>query len=332
MYNPTHIYWNPELSTFFSGKYRDAIFSDKMIYYPNSGDHADNDVLQEYKINFAGYRGPEFAQNIDLLFAGCSFTYGMGVPENGIWGSIVANKTNKTYNNLSQNGASIPWLVKQLFAYFKQYGNPKTLLCLFPNPTRLFFTSDSDILVADGGHIEESTVDFENKRSVFNTELSHLPSIKDMPKYSKRPHNLEDVINVSMVIQISMQNIRMLEQYCRSSGIEFLWSTWSEALSSAIEMPGGLAELYDFGNYVKSENDLWSTDPWGPMDKFYGDTKTRNSCTHELVCDCMINCHEQMQDIFNNDFYAGSDNVTGQRHFGVHRHIHYAESFMNRMK
>lgn len=176
--------------TKFSGKYRDAVFNNKMITYSGGGDHSGYDNVQEYKLNKSGYRGPEFINGVDLLIGGCSFTYGMGVPENGTWGSILANRLGASYNNISQNAASIPWIVRQLFGYFNEYGNPKTLVCLFPTLTRTLFSSDPDILISDDGYIEQSTSDLYGNKSIYNTELSHLPIAADRPKYSKRPPQL----------------------------------------------------------------------------------------------------------------------------------------------
>jgi hypothetical protein len=291
--------------TSFSGRYRDAIFSDKMIHYPNKDGHAKVDPVQEYTINSSGYRGPEFTTNVDLVVAGCSVTYGMGVPENGTWGSILANLTGFSYNNLSLNGASVQWIVGQLFAYFNQYGNPKTLVCLFPNFTRSLFCSDSDILVSSDGHMENSTKDVESKKSLYNIDLSSIPSKKKRPKYSKAPHKIEDVANIDISVQISMQSIRMLEQYCRSNGIVFFWGSWNQPVCSMIEEQG-LSKDYDFSHYVPTEYLMWENGG-------------------------QPSCHQEFLDEYADSFHVGTDNLQGQPHFGVHRHIHFAESFMDRI-
>lgn len=337
----TSMMFSPNLTTEFSGKYRDAVFSDKMIKYADFGEFPNTDPIQKYDQNSLGYRSPEFTNNVDLVFAGCSFTYGIGIPENGIWGSIIAQKLNLSYNNVSISGASIPWIVRQLMAYFKEYGNPKTLLCLFPNPTRILFTSNLEILSSDDGYLEESTSDNYDKKSVYNTDLCRVSSIKDRSKYSKKPYKLEDVFNIDMAIQISMQNIRMLEQYCDSSGIKFLWSTWSEGLSTEIEKPGGLSELYDFSHYVKSENDLWRINRESKkeidLDLFFKSLDIRNSCPHKHKCDCATSCHSELEVKYPDSFYSGTDTLSAKgrpmnlRHFGVHRHIHFAESFLERI-
>lgn len=321
--------------TVFSGKYRDAIFSNKMISYYGGGDHSGYDDVQDYKLNSSGYRSPEFIKNVDLLVGGCSFTYGMGVPENGVWGSVIADRLGMTYNNISQNAASIPWIVQQLFGYFNQYGNPKTLICLFPTLTRTLFPSNPDILISDYGYIEESTVSLSGDKSIYNTELSNLAIASERPKYSKRPHNLEDVVSLDFIVQIAMSNIRMLEQYCKSSGIQFLWGSWSESFCSMMEKPGGLLELYEFDNYVSMEYELWKDKPdQMASDVFYVSPESRKICndTHNKTnCDCHISCHQEYLDKYPKSFYRGTDILDKHPHFGVHRHIHFAEAFMKRL-
>lgn len=303
MNKTTRLHISPDNSTIFSGKYRDAIFGDNMIYYPNSDGHVEYDITQEYRINKSGYRGPELSEGIDMVVAGCSFTYGMGVPENGTWGSILANSLGMSYNNISQNGASIPWIVRQLFAYFKEYGNPKVLVCLFPNLTRTFFSSDSEILISDDGYVEDSTHDLDKRKSIYNTELSHIPANQDRPKYSKKPHSLEDVIGLDFIVQIAMQNIRMLEQYCKSSGIKFVWGSWSEAVCDMIEGQG-LSSEYDFSHYAPTGYRLWND---------------------------ALGCHQELLEKYGSSFKIGTDDLHGHPHFGVHRHVHFAEAFRDRL-
>jgi hypothetical protein len=322
--------------TSFSGKYRDAIFSGKMIRYLNRDDHRSVDAVQSYVLNADGYRSPEFINNVDLLFAGCSFTYGMGVPEETIWGSVIANRLGLSYNNLSLNGASIPWIVKQLFSYFKEYGNPKTLICLFPQLERTFFPSDPELLKSKDSHIELSTIDSDNSRSIFNVDLSNLRQASFRPNYSKKPHNLEDVISTDFLVYLSIQNIRMLEQYCKSSGIEFLWGTWSNSFCNLMEDEGGLLDNYEFDNYVKLDYKMWKNRKRTDDPDIYWETEeARINCKSKHsnnLCECRSTCHLDLLDIYGDNFERATDILKKHPHYGVHRHVHFAESFMKAMK
>lgn len=319
----------------FSGKYRDAIFGDSFLDHPNHDRFAYLDDVQSYALNSSGYRSPEFSANTDLVFSGCSFTYGVGIPEDGIWGSILAEKAGMSYNNISLSGASIPWMTKQLFAYFKRYGNPKVLLCLFPNPTKMLFASDPDILVADDGYVESSTQDVDGKKSLYNTTLHDVLQPVNRPETSTKPHNLKDVIGLDLVMQICIQNIRALEQYCRATGIQFYWSTWSKDFSFMLESQG-LLDLYDFSHYVSLDYDLWSRrDGALSKDLFYDNHKSKNACLDNHVgklCHCASDCHSESASRYGDSFYRGTDVFEKHPHFGVHRHIHIAESFIKRME
>lgn len=315
----------------FSGKYRDTIFGDYLLENPDHKRFEYLDNVQEYRLNSSGYRGPDFIANVDLLIAGCSFTYGVGIPENGVWGSIIAKQNGYSYNNISMSGASIPWIVRQIFAYFKKYGNPKKLICLFPNPTKILFTSDSDILISDNGYVDNTTQDIDGKKSVYNTSLHDVLSPEKRSEYSKKPHDLKDIINLDFVIQICMQNIRSLEQYCRATRIEFVWGTWSSDFSHIIESQG-LLELYDFSHYVKLDLNLWGRRD-GPMSKdlFYKSKNAKDFCLNYhsgLDCSCYTECHDDLSIEYGEEFHIGSDIFENHPHFGVHRHVHIAQSFM----
>lgn len=324
-------------SVIFSGKYRDVIFGSDVTARPMATVDKSIDPVQSYDLNGLGYRGPEFSSNIDFLFAGCSFTYGLGIPEAGIWGSIIAKQKGLTYNNVSMNGASIPWIVRELFAYFKKYGNPKTLLCLFPGLTRVFLASNPDILKGKDNPVDPGTEDLTGIKSVVSFDIGHLGDMSKRPSYSKKPHSFEDVASIDMVALVAMQNIRMLEQYCNSSGIEFLWSTWDGTFSDIIENQG-LYEAYDFSRYVSMEEALWAkkSDPEAE-ERFYIDQSSRRSCEElhgEKDCKCYIECHEEFRSIYPESFGLGTDNPDFKfhAHSGVHRHIHFASSFMKEMK
>jgi len=319
--------------TKFSGKYRDAIFSGKMIRYYEDRHHKKYDPIQSYDLNSDGYRGPDLAKGTDLVFAGCSFTYGMGVPENGIWGSMVANRLGLTYNNISISGASIPWIVKQLFAYFSEYGNPKTLMCLFPQLERTFFPSNPEILKSKNNVVEKSTEDIFSEKSIFNIDLASILQNQTRPQYSKRPHDIEDIMSSDFLVYISMQNIRMLEQYCKASGINFLWGSWSNSFCDFMERPGGLLENYEFDGYVRTEYKMWKhkTGSIG-REVFWETAEARDYCKSRHStnpCECSSSCHQEILEQFEGSFYGGTDTLKGNSHFGVHRHAHFADSFVD---
>jgi len=59
-----------------------------------------------YKFNSAGFRCSEFTQDPSILFLGCSFTLGTGVPVEQIWPELVAQQLNMQCANLGLGGSS----------------------------------------------------------------------------------------------------------------------------------------------------------------------------------------------------------------------------------
>ena len=96
-----------------------------------------NGKSMTYSLNSKGYRSTEFSKDTDLIFAGCSYTYATGLQDEYIWGNILADSLKMSRSNLGMEGWSTQAIVKNLFAYFEEYGNPKILVCLFPDLQRM---------------------------------------------------------------------------------------------------------------------------------------------------------------------------------------------------
>jgi len=64
------------------------------------------DNLVTYKFNSDGFRCREFTQDPSILFLGCSFTLGTGVPIEQIWPELVSRQLNMRCANLGVQGAS----------------------------------------------------------------------------------------------------------------------------------------------------------------------------------------------------------------------------------
>ena len=114
----------------------------RITWFPEDGTNS-------YKVNKHQYRSKEFEKDADLLFAGCSITYGEGVVEPAIWGNIIASKLNMNAFNIGISGASVHLIVNNLFNYFKEFGNPKNLICMFPDFLRMQMYSNSAHMKSD---------------------------------------------------------------------------------------------------------------------------------------------------------------------------------------
>jgi hypothetical protein len=59
-----------------------------------------------YKFNSHGFRCEEFTAEPTMMFLGCSFTCGTGLPIESIWPELVSKKLNMRCANLGQSGGS----------------------------------------------------------------------------------------------------------------------------------------------------------------------------------------------------------------------------------
>ena len=304
----------------FNGKYENN------SYALASGHGKFLDTTNEYHMNSLGYRSNEFSKNTEFVYAGCSYSFGEGSSEANIWGTIVANHYGYSYSNLSRPGASVQWIVKNLFNYFREYGHPKVLACLFPDFCRMTIPLNPNIVVAKG-HGEESWI------TMHDLHLGGTVDLASRPRYSKKPHEAEEVIPVEIPMALSIEYISMLARYCETNGIQFYWGTWD--VSASIFM-NKMADEYQYPEYVDIKNEKWHDFSEHDFKQYYhGDMPLESIIDKCYDGDCNpIDCHLEGRESYGKYFYIGSDvdYVGGpSAHFGMHRHIHAAEEFISAM-
>ncbi len=269
---------------------------------PNSsqyGFRSGDIILDEktlYRHNQFGYRSSFWDGSHEILALGCSHTYGNGIPEEGRWTNILEELSNKKIANLSSSGQSINFLVSQAFAYFKMFGNPKYVICLFPDPLRVNLPTNRKIL--DSKYDNRNTIN----KVIY---IDQTESVEDKPKYLKKPYCYEDILPTEFSLFISMQSIYSLEQYCNSNRIKLIWSCWDPMFQKFIS---NLSEI--------------------SLDNFISD--------NSLIIDNVkfeAECHADYKTRFDYYFIHGRDEKgLGYNHPGVHKNIHIAEFFHKNLK
>ncbi len=79
------------------------IFSTLEQDYKDKWVHGDFD----YKFSELGFRDIDLPAQIDLAAFGCSYTFGLGLPEHTTWHKVLAKHNNVSVYNFGQPGASI---------------------------------------------------------------------------------------------------------------------------------------------------------------------------------------------------------------------------------
>jgi hypothetical protein len=286
------------------------------------------DKSNEYLYNSNGYRSSEFTENTDLVFSGCSFTHGDGVDGSMIWGSIVANSLNVSRANLGVPGASCYQIVRNLFSYFKTYGNPKTVLCLFPELNRFYAPNIPEFFIKDATSLSSK----QTKMKQGYAEYAGLTAA-NAPKYIKRPYEMDSVIPEEFAVMLSIHAIHSLIDYCASNKINLRWSTWSQIFSDYIEIN---KDKIFADNYVSIKNSSWHNYKKLEHGFFYHAVESKDGICFSKDCTTWAECHSDLRKEWPSNFDIGTDvGSPGNHkdpHWGVHRHSHIAEAFMESLK
>jgi hypothetical protein len=274
-----------------------------------------DETKEPYAVNSMSYRSDEFAETRDIIFAGCSQTWGEGVVLDGIWGNILSKSLDKKSYNLGIATKGTQFIVNNTIAFCKKYGNPKVLFCLFPEFTRIEMKSDAAFMVGT----------FTQPNQIGRHKYDIMPSKRNpekKTKYSKAPHLAEDMIPSEFLFSITLDYIHMLEMYCELNDIKLFWGTWDPWQDDYLH---NNINSTDFKNYVYLGHEKWDMDKGSKTEKFYGDDDTYTNYKK---------CHDEYREKYgkNFDFAMDINPKNGEGHMAVHKHIHIAEKFEEAFK
>jgi hypothetical protein len=260
--------------------------------------YSDEDTVQKvsYNINSHGYRSVEFDKNNEILVLGCSQTYGSGMPDEFTWSSVFSNSINKKYSRIAIQGDSIGAQVYKAFKYFEEIGNPEIVVATFPL-YRLEFVSVPAKFMASA---RSGNTEFER------TAVGIAQFYEDnVIKFSKIPHDPEYVIPKEFVLFYNFMFIEMLEQYCESNNIKFIWSIYdSKEIEPYIQSMPKASK-----NYLKTSDCLTEC----------------SVLTQTEYCAKFLN-HPLYDDAADYDFKKNLG------HWGIHTHQHMAERFIEKYR
>jgi hypothetical protein len=271
------------------------------------------DTIIEYTLNNYKARGEDFKETAEIVTLGCSQTYGEALPQNYIWPEVFSNITNKKVHNLAQRGDSVQGQVFKAFKYFKEIGNPKVILGLFPS---------SRVEMPTIGGIFEDT---SRKNSLIKEkkyiQTVFLKNAEEPVKYSKLPHNPVEVIPEEVGLFYSFTFIQMLEQYCKDRNIMLLWTFWDDEWFIDYVKENAQEALINYIDHNKILINFQVECLNGKDISLY----------KENPIELNLTCHQDNKDILNHPLYSHAADCNHETntpgHFGIHAHLHVADMF-----
>ena len=275
------------------------------LFHIVPGNEQQHDSINSYTYNSLKFRSPEFTDNPDIIAIGCSHTWGVGVPDDTPWPSVLSKLTGYSYANLGMPGASIMDCVLSAMAYIKKHGKPKYIVALLPDFKRMTLVQRTDI---NSQLIDERNADkYEGQENL----LSYGPIFFSDPgegglsqtvRLSKRPHVYSEVLSLETPLYLSLSYINLLQAYCYEAGIKLVMSSWDDDTVDVFRT----LEVDNF-HFLEYERDTHMDDG-------------------VYVCGCHIDENER----YGDNWYRGADHTKEfAGHIGVHRHLDYAELFLD---
>lgn len=286
------------------------------------------DYDNDYYINELGLRG-KIDYESDILAAGCSITFGIGIPHEGSWSQILGQKINKNITNLGNPGVSVKKICEMIIKYASKHKMPKTIFVLFPGFFRSMLVEDVDFYTSTKNmypNKQRKTWKQENfdARIFFNKDKDFV-SFKHIskPRYfnlkEKEITYMENVFSPHQLILDAVESILVLEYFCLSNNIDLYWTTPHPATSMLMDK---LVKVPNFKlkKYFNFENDTFKNnfDNYG---NFINESCSLSHNSNFLNHPSWQRGSDKCIDIDNNELKGW------ERSPGIHYHYHVAELF-----
>jgi|688.fasta_scaffold72068_3 hypothetical protein len=276
----------------FFGPESDMSFTINQIFFQPQ----DAVIPVEYVTNKYKYRSNDFTGKEELLILGCSQTFGHGMPNEFTWPYILAESLNMDFARLALGGDSLQGQVIKAFEYFEKFGHPKIIVGTFPlYRMEIPYVKDQFEVKDKRGHIGKKIQQLQ------------IPAGQH-PKLIKSPYDAESVIKREIAIFYNFMFIKMLERYCESNNIKLIWNIWED-------------HKYQIYNYINNNEKIKHI----LKNYFIGNLEPYNTFSHSPSISA--DCHQEFKNhpLFNHG--SDLDPNTGGSHWGLHKHIHIAEEF-----
>jgi len=141
------------------------------------------DTKFTYKFNKDGFRSIEFMQNPDIMFLGCSYTLGIGLPVECTWPDIVTKALNIKSVNLGIGGGAIDTFFRISLHWINKL-KPKTVVLYVPFKERLEIIRNNGYIYLSSHYFEQYNVFLEdwfaNRENSYFNYLKNVLAIKQV--------------------------------------------------------------------------------------------------------------------------------------------------------
>lgn len=90
----------------------------------------------DYRMNYLGFRMEEVPKEVDIAVFGCSFTFGLGLPTDMLWHTLLSKELNMSCVNFGLAGASVKTII-DIFLIVSKHIKIKKAIFLLPTFTRM---------------------------------------------------------------------------------------------------------------------------------------------------------------------------------------------------
>jgi len=115
-----------------------------------------------YSFNSKGFRCNEFTSNPTIMFLGCSFTCGIGLPVDAIWPELVSKALGMRCANLGQGGGSSDTAFRLCHGWIDRI-KPKLVVFLQPPGIRWELVNANSIEFLSGSFGDKKYPDYANQ-------------------------------------------------------------------------------------------------------------------------------------------------------------------------
>ena len=184
-----------------------------------------------YEFNSFGYRCDELTKS-DLMFVGCSFTFGVGLPKQDVWSYLLAKEFDQPYINLSYPGGSLSYIQRTILKCFDVV-MPRKIFVLIPYNYRFEFISTENpdfIKVWSKSGLSHKNFFGKDKERIYAYEIFT----------TKKNEEFE-----------FLKSLFFINSYIKARGCQLFWTEWQyDELPTAYFESEKTKTIY--GNYIES--------------------------------------------------------------------------------